>query len=227
MWFGTMSRITPRPRARERAELLLAAEGVGDGRGSTTSYPCATRARLQRRRQIEVRDAEVAQVRARAPAPRAKAELGRQLQAIGGPESRARRQHERDASATCTIVARRRAPDRSHAQRPVASTTSQRVPNRRAGSRNVIGLEVRVEEQQERVVAHLLAGLRRLGVQLVAVQEDADRARLGRCPSRVCVIRRPSGRIHQTSGSCSPLPSKNLVRRKTGMRRGAARSAAA
>src|SRR5690242_11846827 len=30
------------------------------------------------------------------------------------------------------------------------------------------------------------------------------------------VIRRPSGRIHQTSGSNSPAPSKNLVRRNTG-----------
>src|SRR3954469_20430539 len=45
---------------------------------------------------------------------------------------------------------------------------------RREAERDV--LEVRVEEEQERVVAYVLAGLR-LGPQLFAVQEDADRPR--------------------------------------------------
>ena len=75
-------------------------------------------------------------------------------------------------------------------------------------------LVMRVEEEQERLVAHRLAALRLRG-ELVAVQEDADRARIAVSQSRR-VMRRPSGRIHQTSGSCSPLPSKNFVRRKTG-----------
>src|SRR3954471_18079791 len=42
-------------------------------------------------------------------------------------------------------------------------------------------LEVGVEEEQERVVTHLVA-TPRLGVQLVAVEEDADRARLDVVP---------------------------------------------
>src|SRR3954470_6277379 len=46
---------------------------------------------------------------------------------------------------------------------------------RRQPERNV--LEMRVEEQEVRVVAHLLP-VRRLVAELVAVQEDADRARL-------------------------------------------------
>ena len=86
-------------------------------------------------------------------------------------------------------------------------------------------LEVRVEEQQERVVAERLA-VTRLRAELVAVQECADCARASAFSQSRRVIRRPSGRIHHTSGSCSPLPFEERRAPEDRMLARGARSAA-
>ena len=112
------------------------------------------------------------------------------------------------ASAPAPAPARARRPrPRAVAGRELDLPARAEAPRRQ---RELDRFEVRVEEQEERVVHDLLA-VRGARADLLAVEEDAERLRLGRCQSR-CVIRRPSGRNHQTSGQAGLAASSGEER---------------
>ena len=174
------------------------------------------RARLQRRRQIEVRDAEVAQVRDELARLR-EAEVGRQLQAVGRAEAHAARREHGDRARLDQHVGARREPVALEPRRS-SSTSSQRAPNRRAGSRNVMSSKCALKSsrnESSRTSSPVPWSPRASSSPFrnTPIARDSVLSQSRR------VMRRPSGRIHHTSGSCSPLPSKNFVRRNTGCAR--------
>ena len=196
------------PAAQARARRpLLAAERVRDPR--RVDDVVAVRragARLERRREVEVRDRRGRAGRARARAPReaepgARAGAGRSRAARSRDRRRTtcERAHDRDDPARGGALSR---PASARRGRAVSSSCVQRRPKRRAGSVNDDVLVLGVEEDQERVVDHRRA-LPASGRRSRAVEEDAERARLAALPVR-CVIFRPSGRNHQTSGEPEP-----------------------
>ena len=94
----------------------------------------------------------------------------------GGVNSRRRTTTDRDSTTT--------SPSRREHVGPDAARCELELPARAeapGGQPERDLLEMRVEEQEERLVAQLLP-VRRLGVELLAVQEDADRARTGVVP---------------------------------------------
>ena len=199
----------PEAGSRELPKPPLAAERLGDVPG-VDDVVAVLRAlpRLEDGREIQVRDAEVPQIGDEL-SRRGEPELGRQLKAVGGPHTRRNSAIERDSTTTSPPGT-----GRSHAQFPVARTSSQCVPKRRAGSRNVISSKKPLKsirnESSRTSSPCVVSAPSSSPFRKIPIARDSVLSQLRR------VIRRPSGRIHQTSGRCSPPPSKNFVRRKTG-----------
>ena len=110
---------------------------------------------------------------------------------------------DRDSTGTPTRAVYERAPSATSG----SAVDELELPTRAEPLRRQLELDrlvVAVEEQEEGVVDDGLA-LRRQHRDLLAVQEHADRVRVAALQSR-CVMRRPSGRNHQTSGRSEPSP---------------------
>ena len=168
MWFGhdvehDAEAELPRRRA-QRAKRLLAAEVVRDPcRVDDVVAVGRATLRLHDRRQVQVRHAEVGQVR-HERGRTGEVEVRAELQPIGGPERRHAKRYPTRRSITIerdsTSIGSRAATVSPPSTKPpsaVESTTVQRSPNRRVGQVERDRLVVAVEEEHERVVAHVLA----------------------------------------------------------------------
>ena len=206
MWFGTMSSTIPRPGAARSARRPSSPPRASLTRGRVDDVVAMARpgAGLQRRGEVEMRDPEVGQVGDELP-DRGEVLLGRELQPVRRAEGahRTRRRTFSDRARDVDVRARGLSSSspagarvlRAERVRPHAAEPARRE---REGHVLVVG----VEEQQEGVVLDRVAALRAVG-DLLAVEEDAEGVRVAQPQSR-WVIRRPSVRNHQTSGSPEP-----------------------
>ena len=204
-------------RGAERAELGLAAQVLRDTRRVDDVVAVRRAAAgLQRRREIEVRSAELGDV-GNGDLPRgAEVEVLGQLEAVGAPEighGRRRSASERPTSVTFARARKRPSTDGSGRELHLPARAE---PARRERERDLPA--VRIEEEQERVVDDVAALAACCSGISCPFRKTPSVCASWRCQS-FCVIRRPSGRNHHTSGRPEPRtspPVRNFCRRNTG-----------